>query len=381
MPIAAVPRYIGDDWETASPGMKFGFYLPLWDADTFKLMKDEHKRKAYSKASTLGQDAKNQLAGLLVRQSALADSYGDSILSLSAKSTAPFSTGLGNEHPLENGFSFLNPYGLPYLAGSGVKGVLRQAARELAGLDCEYVWDLDSDWNQATIDALFGKEDSDDAQRGALQFWDVIPDLKVLKVEVMTAHQSHYYQDRKQPHDSGDPNPLNFLAVPEKTDFCFHVVCDRFFLRRLAPELENQWQDLLEKAFEHAFEWLGFGAKTAVGYGAMERDLKAEENVKQEAKEAREREKESNYLATLSPLERNVEVICKKEQGNNPGVVLLNKLEAGEWENSEDRCLVAAKIRSLWQAEKNWNPEFSGKNKAKVKQKKRCETVVGYLKA
>ena len=36
------------------------------------------------------------------------------------------------EHPLENGFAFLQPYGLPYLAGSGVKGVLRQTARLLA---------------------------------------------------------------------------------------------------------------------------------------------------------------------------------------------------------------------------------------------------------
>lgn len=31
-----------------------------------------------------------------------------------------------------------------------------------------------------------------------------------------------------------------------------------------------QWQTLLTAAFEHAFEWLGFGAKTAVGYGTME---------------------------------------------------------------------------------------------------------------
>ncbi|MDD3652268.1 RAMP superfamily CRISPR-associated protein, partial [Immundisolibacter sp.] len=56
-------------------------------------------------------------------------------LCLDAKATAPFTTGLGNEHPLENGFAFLNPYGLPYLPGSGVKGVLRQAARELTSGD------------------------------------------------------------------------------------------------------------------------------------------------------------------------------------------------------------------------------------------------------
>jgi CRISPR-associated protein Cmr6 len=38
-----------------------------------------------------------------------------------------------------------------------------------------------------------------------------------------------------------------------------------------APDLAegNCWQQLLRAAFEHAFAWLGFGAKTAVGYGSM----------------------------------------------------------------------------------------------------------------
>ena len=30
-----------------------------------------------------------------------------------------------------------------------------------------------------------------------------------------------------------------------------------------------RWQTLLIATFEHAFDWLGFGAKTAVGYGVM----------------------------------------------------------------------------------------------------------------
>ena len=54
-------------------------------------------------------------------------------------------------------------------------------------------------------------------------------------------------------------------------------------LRRLAPDLAeaDRWQALLRAAFEHAFAWLGFGAKTAVGYGAMQRD-KAAEAAKQQ---------------------------------------------------------------------------------------------------
>ena len=54
----------------------------------------------------------------------------------------------------------------------------------------------------------------------------------------------------------------------------------------------------MERAFEHAFAWLGFGAKTAVGYGAMQVDLKArDERIARarelEAEKAHQREIET----------------------------------------------------------------------------------------
>ena len=30
MPIAAVPAYLGTDFSSASPGLRFAMYLPLW---------------------------------------------------------------------------------------------------------------------------------------------------------------------------------------------------------------------------------------------------------------------------------------------------------------------------------------------------------------
>lgn len=45
--------------------------------------------------------------------------------------TAPFVTGMGNPHPLENGFTWHPTLGMPYLPGSAVKGLVR-AAVELA---------------------------------------------------------------------------------------------------------------------------------------------------------------------------------------------------------------------------------------------------------
>jgi CRISPR-associated protein Cmr6 len=259
-------------------------------------------------------------------------------LRLHATAVAPFTTGLGNEHPLEHGFAFLNPYGLPYLAGSGVKGVLRTAAKELASGQ----WDS-KEWHHAEeprhevqnkqgqrlfdasdLDVLFGSEalDGENHLRGVLSFWDVIPQIQgnSLMVEIMTPHQSHYYQeDAKKgagstsPHDSGSPNPISFLTVPPQSQFAFHVVCDNARLEHLAPDLANndRWKALLTAAFEHAFDWLGFGAKTSVGYGAMDRDTKAEAKLANAQAQAQAAAEQANKMASLSDNARQVETFVR----------------------------------------------------------------------
>ncbi|GAB4180386.1 MAG: hypothetical protein OHK0018_14520 [Erythrobacter tepidarius] len=314
MPIAAIPHYLGTDFTHAPPGMRFGMYLKLWDAGWSK-----SKDGPLDSARRLNPNDQKTMKALLARQQqAFNTSAGaDASLRLDALATAPFTTGLGNEHPLENGFAFLNPYGLPYLPGSGVKGVLRQAARELASGE----WGDTRGWSEdkrytlmegegkdrrlrldnnnrnkqpvmlSMLDVLFGREapEGDSGHvRGALTFWDVIPQIKGdhLAVEIMTPHQGHYYQQKQDPktghsttpHDSGQPVPISFLTVPPGSGFAFHVVCDTAHLRRLAPEMAEAgndgapvWKTLLTAAFEHAFAWLGFGAKTAVGYGSMEK--------------------------------------------------------------------------------------------------------------
>ncbi len=338
MAIAAVPSYLpSDQFASASPGMRFSHLLGIWTTREDQVQTLTRKSQAKSReGEQLRQDLarwgidavirdmvsrdklpgiweKNEdaahsawqgvlnltqvdqaaMAALAARQVGVARTQedGGALLRLEAESIAPFATGLGNEHPLENGFAFLNPYGLPYLAGSGVKGVLRQAARELAsgewgdpkGWSEEPRFTLDVKRNTiklTMLDVFFGKQGEDgdtDHVRGSLSFWDVFPQLKgnALQVEVMTPHQAHYYQGPKgsTPHESGSPKPINFLTVPPGSSFAFHIQCDLPFLARLAPDLarENRWKSLIEAAFEHAFLWLGFGAKTAVGYGAMER--------------------------------------------------------------------------------------------------------------
>jgi len=380
MPIAAVPSYLGQDFKGASPGLRFGLFLPIWTnrqdqesevkkrasakskqgQELAKLLEEQGMeaaisylrkqqfnplpglwdkndfaaRQAWTAIQALNPVEKRAMKALADRQSALAGLVPDSArLSLPALATAPFTTGLGNEHPLENGFAFLNPYGLPYLPGSGIKGVLRQAARELAVGDWgeTHGWDEgkfsktrrdEATWIYPRIDVLFGRESAageTDHLRGALSFWDVIPQIKgdSLMVEIMTPHQSHYYQQKLDPkagnsispHDSGQPIPISYLTVPPGSGFTFHIVCDLAHLERLAPDLARggRWKTLLTAAFEHAFSWCGFGAKTAVGYGAMQEDpaIAAERARRLAAERAeRERQAEADRLASLSPEDR-----------------------------------------------------------------------------
>lgn len=393
MPISATPKYLGSDFSSASPGLRFTMYLPIWtdrsdqerevnqrasakskegheiknhldsrgmdatiemlvNRDNGKLPglweKNDHGAKGvWSQIVKLNPNDINLQKMLVVRQGVLAQSAPEAhILNIQGKAIAPFTTGLGNEHPLDNGFAFLTPYGIPYLPGSGVKGVLRQAARELASGDWgdthgwknDFIYPLtingktvfDKSNNPvmlSMLDVLFGRDvpngDSNHV-RGAFTFWDVIPQIKGdrLNVEIMTPHQKHYFQDGETPHDSGLPIPISFLTVPPESTFTFFVQCDLTILKNIAPELENQWQDLLKAAFKHAFKWLGFGAKTAVGYGVMEHDEEA-------SKPAAIREAEAWLSAS-------VEQVKKENNIPNMDEVYASKPLAEKWASLDD---------------------------------------------
>ena len=427
MAIAAVPAYLGKDFSQASPGLRFGQLLSIWttredqeaalrkrsaaksrEAEqlTADLQRsgvdvvirdwvgrkklpdlwqknDEAARQAWRIASTISKQDREAMMALAQRQSALAAPLAaqGQLLSLHALAVAPFTTGLGNEHPLENGFAFLNPYGLPYLPASGVKGVLRQSARELA----DHQWGDDHDWTDPAIDALFGRASIDgetDLQRGALMFWDVIPQLEgdALQVEVMTPHQSHYYQKGRDgkydtPHESGQPNPINFLTVPPRSRFVFHVQCDLPFLARLSPELarDGRWQQLLTAALTHAFQWLGFGAKTAVGYGAMAEDPQIAAEREREAKAAQaKRDAEAAKVAReleleqLSPEERTIREFLDSRTDKNQSelAALISALKRDQW-SGETKVAVAAHVKSEMQSLRKWKERTEKKNPQK----------------
>ncbi len=336
----AVPQYMNRHLSNvqASPGHRFGLYFPVWRQPNWEMDKN-NKRKALQQVLSL-RGQKGLLGAIRNRQQNTAKSLGEKVCYFEAVSTSPFLTGVGMEHPVENGFAFLTPYGLPYLAGSSVKGVLRRGAEELAIMESSKDG---NGWNLLALWRLFGfeasatglgntsglpqvqeiKEMADErieafrkslgtldlnavhsfmedvlskqqlesyqkdpreflsslikdkklresiSYKGALSFWDVypVPAGETLDVDILNPHHGDYYQNGATPADCESPVPSFFLVMPSKSSFVFYVQCDE---SRLPRELAGgHWHSLLDQIFSYAIDWLGFGAKTAVGYGQM----------------------------------------------------------------------------------------------------------------
>ena len=197
------------------------------------------------------------------RQKLLAERLGGRILELENRS--PFVTGLGQAHPIENGFLWHPVLGVPYLPGSGVKGVLRgwlgiDGPELVAALGAESTPGGENDapagLRDAEIDRLLGSP----GRAGAIDLLSLVPSGVVrLRADLVNPHHGAYLRGREWPADWQDPVPSFFLAVAPRSHWQLAVV----------PGAGAQADDvdLAVAWLAQAADWIGFGAKTAVGYG------------------------------------------------------------------------------------------------------------------
>ena len=197
---------------------------------------------------------------------------------------SPFVSGLGRDHPVENGFAWHHTLGVPYLPGSSIKGMVRAWAKQ---------------WNEG-VEAdrlrILGPEPAGgdvvtQPQVGGMIFLDAVPTSPVdLKSDVMTPHYDDYYQKGEAPGDWISPIPIPFLVVKEGATFRFAV----------APRQQSEQSiEDCTTAFgwlEDALEWIGAGAKTAVGYGRMRVDRDAQKRSEEERKDRCEKEQRQAEL-------------------------------------------------------------------------------------
>lgn len=150
----------------------------------------------------------------------------------------------------------------------------------------------------ADFDEMFGMSLSEDLRKtldeqsiGAFIFLDAVPVKPVmLKQSIMTPHYGDWYQkgDSKptdknvQPGDWHSPVPVSFLAV-EKAVMQFGV------MPRIGADVTDDELEQISNVITMALEYLGIGAKTATGYGRMQKDEKAiQEQKKNTTSPARE---------------------------------------------------------------------------------------------
>lgn len=216
-----------------------------------------------------------------------------------------FVTGMGNSHPVENGFLWHHTLGTPYLSGSMVKGLVR-ALIEL------YYDEADKQKKKEILYQWFGSDDKDpkkatrDSQAGELIFFDALPTKKPeLSVDIMTPHMGDWYAEGgkisdvkkdsdKIPADWHDPKPIPFLAV-KNAGFLFSIAKRR-------PDSDINIGEVFE-FLDKALTYLGAGAKTQTGYGYMSSD--ENNNKKLNAKLADI--KKQNEMEKLTP--NQIEVV------------------------------------------------------------------------
>ncbi len=204
-----------------------------------------------------------------------------------------FVTGTGNPHPLENGFLWHPTLGTPYLPGSAVKGLIRSLVETAYhGSDKHEV-----------LEYWFGtvKKDEVAEKSGSFIFLDALPVAPCkIAIEIMTPHMGKWYENGgknplskdTQPGDWHTPVPVGYLVAQDlKLQF---AILPRPGISRedAANILENLWL-----ALDNALNWMGAGAKTAIGFGQMHPD----QDAIQQRVLARQKAEEEELRKTLTP--------------------------------------------------------------------------------
>ncbi len=213
--------------------------------------------------------------------------------------------GLGNASVLENGLSMNHTYGLPYLPGTGLKGMASAMAH--LGL-AESSWrrgvEKEGKWIGQGEDhkVLFGTMDTgaEDAAAGMVIFhdawWDPT-DAKNLpfQPDVMTPHHQKYnLEGGDWPNDWESPIPVPYVTVGGTF--------------RIALTGPPEWVEAAFEILKMAFQHLGFGAKTQIGYGRgdLDRYESPDEALEREGREAEQRlrKAEDDRLEAMAEAER-----------------------------------------------------------------------------
>jgi CRISPR-associated protein Cmr6 len=179
--------------------------------------------------------------------------------------------GLGNVSVNETSMTLHHIYGIPYIPGSAIKGVVRShIITEEFGKD-EIKNAEERALKKQWFCDIFGYE----SRQGKIIFFDAFPRSNSVKIkpDVMNPHYSPYYSDssgRVPPADYHNPKPIFFLTIVD-TEFEFIIgIKGKDNNRILQGKFSGEYLlSIAQKWLKEALSKHGIGAKTAVGYGYM----------------------------------------------------------------------------------------------------------------
>ncbi|SHL17497.1 CRISPR-associated protein Cmr6 [Fibrobacter intestinalis] len=215
-------------------------------------------------------------------------------------------TGLGIAAPLEINLSLHHTYGVPWLPGSGLKG--------LAAHYCDKVWGAeDSNFKKdgSAYKVMFG----DQEQSGSLVFHDGwwIPEEKpAFKLDVITVHHQDYYGgNAPKPTEFDSPVPVQFLSVSGAFKVAVQCLCN--FENEVEQRRAKEWAVLGLNLLQESLANWGFGGKTNAGYGRVSSDEFAEQSRKAQEKKLEENAFAQKKKAEAEAAEKQKAVLAATE--------------------------------------------------------------------
>ena len=174
-------------------------------------------------------------------------------------------SGLGIATPLETGLSLHHTYGVPWLPGSGLKGLAAHYCHEVWGTE-----DPNFRRDGAAYEVMFGSL----RQVGSLIFHDGwwVPDSRSpFKLDVIAVHHQDYYGGKvPAPTEFDNPIPVQFLSL--SCSFKVAVQCIFETSSEMEQDRAKEWAVLGLNLLQEALMNWGFGGKTNAGYGRMVSD-------------------------------------------------------------------------------------------------------------
>lgn len=194
---------------------------------------------------------------------------------VSAKIDGRLFTGLALGGTLETGAMTHHTYGMPMIAGSSIKGAVRNYAEHLFAKRDEHnqiKYDEDGqvivqDNKKSILDILFGTDSDDENANAGYLIWhdawwipkvtsnmQLLSDNQPFVGDVVTVHHQKYYQGEwSEALDMENPVPNQQIAIQGDFYFCI--------------EGDENWVKFAKQLLQNMLNEQGLGAKGSNGYG------------------------------------------------------------------------------------------------------------------